>query len=262
MKYALTMQGPDKHDSSGAESWRALRIMSEFVDASDALANLGPAVSVFGSARTEKDSRYWSMAESVGAGLAKAGFAVITGGGSGIMEAANKSARDAGGKSVGLNILLPKEQKPNPYQSLSLDFRYFFIRKLMFVKSSVATLCMPGGFGTLDELFEALTLMQTMKATPKPLVLMGRAFWQEMFTWLREGLLEKHHYIELPDLNLMHITDDPVEAVQLISDVHAGRRTWAPHLPRFPEDSATELGEGTRLGVSRHSGDTFVTGMD
>ena len=176
MKYALTMQGPDKHDSSGAESWRALRIMSEFVDATDALANLGPAVSVFGSARTEKDSRYWSMAESVGAGLAKAGFAVITGGGPGVMEAANKGAMDAGGKSVGLNILLPKEQKPNPYQSLSLDFRYFFIRKLMFVKSSVATLCMPGGFGTLDELFEALTLMQTMKATPKPLVLMGRAF--------------------------------------------------------------------------------------
>ena len=174
MKYALTMQGPDKHDSSGAESWRALRIMSEFVDATDALANLGPAVSVFGSARTEKDSRYWSMAESVGAGLAKAGFAVITGGGPGVMEAANKGAMDAGGKSVGLNILLPKEQKPNPYQSLSLDFRYFFIRKLMFVKSSVATLCMPGGFGTLDELFEALTLMQTMKATPKPLVLMGR----------------------------------------------------------------------------------------
>jgi uncharacterized protein (TIGR00730 family) len=236
--------------------------MSEFVDATDALANLGPAVSVFGSARTVADSRYWSMGVQVGAGLAKAGFAVITGGGPGIMEAANKGAIEAGGKSVGLNILLPHEQKPNPYQTLSLDFRYFFIRKLMFVKSSVATVCLPGGFGTLDELFEALTLMQTLKATPKPLVLMGRAFWQEMFAWLRGGLLEKHGYIAEVDLNLMHITDDPAEAVQLIGDVHAGRRAWAPHLPRFPEDAGSELGEGTRLGTRRHTGEGFVSGTD
>ena len=250
-------------ESSGAESWRALRIMSEFVDATDALANLGPAVSVFGSARTVPDSRYWLMGEQVGAGLAKAGFAVITGGGPGIMEAANRGAFQAGGKSVGLNILLPHEQKPNPFQTLSLDFRYFFIRKLMFVKSSVATVCLPGGFGTLDELFEALTLMQTLKATPKPLVLMGRAFWQEMFGWLRGSLLEKQGYIAEVDLNLMHITDDPAEAVQLITDVHRGVKAWAPHLPRFPEDAGTELGEGTRVGVRRHTGaEGFVTGAD
>ncbi|MGA1267090.1 MAG: TIGR00730 family Rossman fold protein [Phycisphaerales bacterium] len=256
------MDPAEKRQMQGAESWRALRIMSEFVDATDAMADLGPAVSVFGSARTPPDTRYWTMAEDVGKGLAKAGFAVITGGGPGIMEAANKGAVAAGGKSVGLNILLPKEQRPNPFQTLSLDFRYFFIRKLMFVKSSVATVCLPGGFGTLDELFEALTLMQTLKATPKPLVLMGRAFWQEMFEWLRSGLLAKHAYIEEVDLNLMHITDDPEECVKLVSDVHRGTRTWAPHLPRFPEDVAVDLGEGLRLGTRRHTGEGFVAGLE
>ena len=256
------MDAPPRPENSGAESWRALRIMSEFVDATDALANLGPAVSVFGSARTVPDSRYWTMGVQVGAGLSKAGFAVITGGGPGIMEAANKGAFEAGGKSVGLNILLPHEQKPNRFQTLSLDFRYFFIRKLMFVKSSVATVCLPGGFGTLDELFEALTLMQTLKATPKPLVLMGRAFWQEMFEWLRSGLLARHAYIEEVDLNLMHITDDPEECVKLVTDVHQGTRTWAPHLPRFPEDVAVDLGEGLRLGSRRHSGEGFVAGLE
>ena len=256
------MESEDLRKAQGAESWRALRIMSEFVDATDAMANLGPAVAVFGSARTTKDTRYWSMAEAVGGGLAKAGFAVITGGGPGIMEAANKGAVAAGGKSVGLNILLPREQKPNPYQTLSLDFRYFFIRKLMFVKSSVATVCLPGGFGTLDELFEALTLMQTLKATPKPLVLMGRAFWEQMVQWLRNGLLAQHGYIEEVDLNLMHITDDPEECVSLIREVHAGTRSWAPHLPRFPEDPGTDLGEGTRLGLRRHTGEGFVAGIE
>ena len=257
------METPSRQDPSGAESWRALRIMSEFVEATDALSGLGPAVCVFGSARTPPDTRYWSMAEQVGAGLARAGFAVITGGGPGIMEAANKGAIEAGGRSVGLNILLPQEQKPNPYQTLSLDFRYFFIRKLMFVKSSLATVCMPGGFGTLDELFEALTLMQTLKATPKPLVLMGRAFWQDMFAWLRASLLERNAFIGELDLNLMHITDDPAEAVQLITDVHRGTRAWAPHLPRFPEDQGTELGEGTRVGVRRHTAaEGFVSGTD
>ncbi len=250
---------PPPHDG---ESWRALRIMSEFVEATDALANLGPAVSVFGSARTEHKTRYWEMGEEIGSRLAKAGFAVITGGGPGTMEAVNKGAMAAGGKSVGLNILLPKEQKPNPYQTLSLDFRYFFIRKLMFVKSSVATICLPGGFGTLDELFEALTLMQTLKATPKPLVLMGRAFWQDMFAWLRSSLLNTHQFIAAADLNLMHITDDPVEAVSLIEDIHRGTHTWAPHLPRFPEDAATDIGEGTRPGERRHFTDGFVSGMD
>lgn len=236
--------------------------MSEFVEATDALAGLGPAVCVFGSARTPADTRYWTMAEQVGAGLSKAGFAVITGGGPGIMEAANKGAFEAGGRSVGLNILLPQEQHPNRFQNLSLDFRYFFIRKLMFVKSSIATVCMPGGFGTLDELFEALTLMQTLKATPKPLVLMGRAFWEQMVHWLRDGLLAQQGYIAEIDLNLMHITDDPEECVSLIRDVHQGKRAWAPHLPRFPEDPGTELGEGTRLGLRRRTGDGFVTGME
>jgi len=257
------MESPNRPDASGAESWRALRIMSEFVEATDALSGLGPAVCVFGSARTPADTRYWTMAEQVGAGLSKAGFAVITGGGPGIMEAANKGAFEAGGRSVGLNILLPQEQHPNRFQNLSLDFRYFFIRKLMFVKSSIATVCMPGGFGTLDELFEALTLMQTLKATPKPLVLMGRAFWQDMFAWLRASLLERNAYIGELDLNLMHITDDPAEAVQLISDVHRGVKAWAPHLPRFPEDTGTELGEGTRVGVRRSTAaDGFVSGTD
>ena len=193
----------------------------------------------------------------------KRDYVVITGGGPGIMEAANKGAFEAGGRSVGLNILLPQEQHPNRFQNLSLDFRYFFIRKLMFVKSSIATVCMPGGFGTLDELFEALTLMQTLKATPKPLVLMGRAFWQDMFAWLRASLLERNAYIGELDLNLMHITDDPAEAVQLISDVHRGVKAWAPHLPRFPEDTGTELGEGTRVGVRRSTAaDGFVSGTD
>ena len=222
MKYALTMQGPDKHDSSGAESWRALRIMSEFVDATDALANLGPAVSVFGSARTEKDSRYWSMAESVGAGLAKAGFAVITGGGPGVMEAANKGAFAGRSPSVGLNIELPFEQHGNPYQDIALRFRHFFARKVAFVKYASAYVVMPGGFGTLDETFEALTLIQTGKGRRMPIILVGSDFWGGLLHWI-EHTLAAEGMIGPEDLKLITLVDSSDAVVETIFDFYEAK---------------------------------------
>ena len=230
------------------EAWRALRIMSEFVEAVDTLASLGPAVSIFGSARTTPDSRYYDMARQCASGLVKAGFAVITGGGPGIMEAGNRGAAEAGGVSVGLNIALPHEQTPNAYQNVELDFRYFFIRKVMFVKYACGSVIFPGGFGTLDEAFEALTLMQTLKIRPMPVVLVGRAFWEGLLEWCRGTLAERYATISREDLSLVHLTDDVEEAVHLIRDVHQGTRRWGETLPVL-EDDESQFGEGTRSGV-------------
>jgi|GEM_PF-45236 len=248
----------------GAESWRALRILSEFVEAVDTLNGVGPAVSVFGSARTTVDSRYYDMARECGRMLVERQFAVITGGGPGIMEAANRGAMEAGGTSVGLNIALPFEQKPNPFQTVELEFRYFFIRKVMFVKYALGTIIFPGGFGTLDEFFESLTLMQTLKIAPMPVVLVGRGYWEGLLRWFREVLVAEHHAIDEQDLHLFHLTDDVREAVELLQDVREGRRVWAANLPRFPEDLAGPSGEGTREGVlprKRVSGDAASTPM-
>jgi uncharacterized protein (TIGR00730 family) len=232
------------------EAWRSLRILSEFVDAVDTMSRIPPAISVFGSARTKPDDPFYALAAQCGRRLTEHGFAVITGGGPGIMEAANKGALEAGGVSVGLNIALPMEQKPNPYQNIELDFRYFFIRKVMFVKYARGFIIFPGGFGTMDEFFEALTLMQTLKIVPFPVVLIGTAFWKGLLDWFRTTLDSTYHTISAQDFALFHLTDDVEEAVRIVHESYAGRLAVAEDLPRFPTDlEARDTGEGTRRGV-------------
>ncbi len=204
-----------------ADPWRVMRIQSEFVEGFGALAELGPAVSVFGSARTKPGSPYYALAEEVGGRLVKAGYAVITGGGPGAMEAANKGAAAAGGASVGLGIELPFEQGLNHYVNLGVNFRYFFARKTMFVKYAEGFIVLPGGFGTLDELFEAVTLVQTQKVTSFPIVLMGTDYWGGLLDWLKTSALD-HGTISEKDLRLLHVTDDLDEAVGTV--VRADRR--------------------------------------
>jgi uncharacterized protein (TIGR00730 family) len=202
------------------DSWRALRILSEFVEGFDTLAELPPAVSVFGSARSAPDSWECNLARELGAALAKAGYAVITGGGPGVMEAVNRGASEAGGYSVGLGIELPFEQGINDWVDLAINFRYFFARKTMFVKYAQAFVVLPGGFGTLDELFEALTLVQTGKVTRFPVVLMGTRYWQGMLDWLRDTMAATGKISEA-DLQLISVTDDVDEAVRCIVDSDA-----------------------------------------
>lgn len=197
------------------ESWRVFRIMAEFVDAVETLARVKHAVSIFGSARTKPDDPYFQKAELLARRLVEKGFGVITGGGPGIMEAANKGAAEAGGQSVGMNIRLPMEQKPNPYANISIDYKYFFIRKVMFVKYAVAYVILPGGFGTMDELFEALTLIQTKRIKSFPVILMGSEYWKGLVDWLRKTML-RDNKIAPEDLERFQIIDDPDEAVKQI----------------------------------------------
>ncbi|MBC7273908.1 MAG: TIGR00730 family Rossman fold protein [Streptomyces sp.] len=203
------------------DPWRVLRIQSEFVEGFGTLAELPPAISVFGSARTPVDSPEYEAGVRLGRGLVDAGFAVITGGGPGAMEAANKGALEAGGVSVGLGIELPFEQGLNPYVDIGLNFRYFFVRKMMFVKYAQGFVVLPGGLGTLDELFEALTLVQTQKVTQFPIVLFGTDYWGGLVDWLRHTLIAQGKAAE-KDLALFHLTDDVEEAVGLVSK-EAGR---------------------------------------
>jgi uncharacterized protein (TIGR00730 family) len=198
------------------DPWRALRILSEFVEGFDALARCGRAVTVFGSARLAEGSPQYELARGVGAAAARAGLTVITGGGPGLMEAANRGCKEAGGFSVGCNIELPHEQRPNRYLDLMIDFRYFFVRKTMFVKYAEGFIVLPGGFGTLDELFEALTLIQTGKIDRFPIVLMGAATWDGLLQWLRGSALVDGRIAD-EDLGLLTITDDPDEAVAAIT---------------------------------------------
>lgn len=209
----LDSRGPT--DWVHTDPWRVLRIQSEFVEGFGALAELPPAVTVFGSARTSVEHPEYAAGREIGAALARAGFAVITGGGPGAMEAANRGAKEAGGLSVGLGIELPFEQGLNEYVDLGINFRYFFARKTMFVKYSRAFVCLPGGFGTLDELFEALTLVQTRKVTRFPIVLFGTAYWQGLLDWLRSTMLTQGKLREA-DLALLYCTDDVDEAVELV----------------------------------------------
>jgi len=202
-------------DFKGDESWRLFRILSEFTEGIDTLSNLGFAVSIFGSARIKPDSPYYQKTVELSNALAKEGFAVVTGGGPGIMEAGNKGASIEDGKSVGLNIVLPKEQSPNEFQNISLNYRYFFARKVMFVKHSMGYVCMPGGFGTLDEFFEALTLVQTNKIYPMPIVLFGSEFWQGLLDWVKDQPL-KLGLISPEDIDLLTITDDIDEVVSIM----------------------------------------------
>ena len=246
----------DNHKGSlRFESWRVFRIMSEFVEAFDTLSRLGPAVSVFGSSRTPPGEPYYELAVKCGAELVKKDFAVVTGGGPGIMEAANKGAFEAGGTRVGLNISLPMEQVPNDYQNVEMDFRYFFIRKVMFVKYARGFLIFPGGFGTMDEFFESLTLMQTLKVAPFPVVLLGTDLWTGMLEWVRATMLEKYETISPEDFDLFHLTDSPEEAVRIIHETHTGKRKIAQALPRFEGDEQElKTGEGTRVGVEHRRG--------
>ena len=198
-----------------SESWRLFKIMGEFVDGVEGLYNLGPAVSIFGSARMAQDNPYYAHAIEIAGKLAENGFAVITGGGGGIMEAANKGAAAKNGKSVGMNIILPMEQEPNPYANIRLQFNYFFVRKVMFVKYASAYIIMPGGLGTLDELFEALTLIQTNRVKPYPVILFGAEYWAGLIDWIRKQLLG-NGLISPQDLDIIHITDSPEEVLTIV----------------------------------------------
>ena len=215
------------------DPWRVLRIQSEFVEGFGLLAELGPAVSVFGSARTSSDHVEYQAARELGAALAAAGYAVITGGGPGVMEAANRGASEAGGTSVGLGIELPFEQRLNDWVDVGLNFRYFFARKTMFVKYAQAFVIMPGGFGTLDELFEALTLVQTRKVTRFPVILFGSAYWSGLVSWIRDTLLREGKIGEL-DVDLIHVTDSVEDAVALIVAAEQARQAslgWHTDVP-------------------------------
>ena len=197
------------------ESWRLFKILAEFVDGFEALAKCHPAVTIFGSTRIKPGDEVYSKAERIGKLLAENGFSVITGGGPGVMEAANKGASSTGGKSIGLNIELPLEQKPNPYTNITLSFRYFFVRKVMFVKYAVAYIILPGGFGTLDELSEAITLIQTHKIKPFPVILVGSKYWKGLIDWMQEVVL-KEGKISPTDLEILQLIDEPKEIVKAI----------------------------------------------
>jgi uncharacterized protein (TIGR00730 family) len=251
-------------DRLNTDSWRIFRIMAEFVEGFEVMAHVGTAVSVFGSARTKPDDPYYRQAEETSRLLAKAGLAVITGGGPGIMEAGNKGAFEAGGTSVGLNITLPQEQEGNRYQTISLDFHYFYARKVMFVKYASAFVCFPGGYGTLDEFFEVLTLVQTLKVEPFPIVLYGTPYWQGLADWIKAQLGPK--FIDPEDTDIFRLTDDPKEAVRLVTqgirkpwwhplDDEAKQAVVAPDVARargakpIETSASTDTGEGTRYGT-------------
>jgi len=206
-------------DFSIRDSWRIFRIIAEFVDGFETLSEIYPAVSVFGSSKVGEGDPVYALGRDIGRLLAENGFSVITGGGPGAMEAANRGAMDAKGKSVGLCIELPKEQMPNPYTNVKVDFRYFFIRKVMFVKYAVAYIILPGGFGTMDELFEALTLIQTQRIKPFPVVLMGKDYWKDLIAWIKKTMLTRHGMICPDELDLLQVTDDPEAAVAAIKRI-------------------------------------------
>ena len=218
------------------DPWRVLRIQSEFVEGFGALAELGPAISVFGSARTTPDEPSYALAEALGRQLVAAGFAVITGGGPGVMEAANKGASEAGGVSVGLGIELPFEADLNEYVDVGLNFRYFFARKTMFVKYAQGFVVLPGGFGTFDELFEALTLVQTQKVTSFPIVLLGKGYWSGLVDWIRQTVLADGKIAE-DDLDMFRLTDDVEEAVAVMVEAQQHRRSAAPGAGESPGDT-------------------------
>lgn len=212
----------DWNEIKSADSWAIFKVMSEFVEGFEKLSKIGPCVSIFGSARTPRDHKYYLMAEEIAAKLVRHGYGVITGGGPGIMEAGNKGAHSENGKSVGLNIVLPFEQFNNIYidQDKLISFNYFFVRKVMFTKYAQGFIVLPGGFGTLDELFEALTLIQTNKIGKFPIVLVGKSYWSGLVDWLKNTMLE-NRYINVEDLDLFSVVDDPSEAVKVIDDFYS-----------------------------------------
>jgi uncharacterized protein (TIGR00730 family) len=218
MKGSKMSEKITRFDVSAEETWRVFRIMAEFVEGFEELATIGPAVTFFGSARAKSEDKYYKLAQQTAGILAKAGFAIITGGGNGIMEAANKGASQAGGKSIGLNIELPHEQTPNDFQNLSLHFRYFFCRKVMFLKYANGFIIFPGGFGTMDEFTEALVLIQTFKQAYFPVILMGSDYWCGLVEWMKKDMLAKHQFIAEEDLNVFALCDNPQKAADIIID--------------------------------------------
>ena len=242
------------------DSWRIFRIMAEFVEGFETMAKVGKAVTIFGSARTRPNDLFYQQAEETARLLAKAGFAIITGGGPGIMEAGNKGAFEAAGTSIGLNITLPQEQEANRYQNISLDFHYFYARKVMFVKYASAFICFPGGYGTLDEFFETITLIQTLKIEAFPILLYGSQYWSGLVQWMQKQLL--HDFIDPEDIDIFRIVDTPQETLR---QVKAGVKThwWRPldeglqQAAGIPAEGraaplagakAADTGEGTRYG--------------
>lgn len=215
------------NDFKGNEAWRILRIMSEFIEGFDKLTGIQNAISIFGSARFDQKNPHYKKAVEVSGLLAKNGFSIITGGGPGIMEAGNKGAYDTDQESIGLNIELPHEESKNKYQTVSMEYRYFFARKVMFVKHSIGYVCMPGGFGTLDEFFEALTLMQTGKIYPLPLVLFGTEYWQGLLNWMHKSMLPEKTISE-EDLTFIKLTDDPEEVLEIMT----AHRNWKDKMRR------------------------------
>jgi hypothetical protein len=247
-------------EMSSQESWRIFRIMAEFVEGYEVMADVGKAVSIFGSARTQPSDPYYRQAEETARLLAHAGFAIITGGGPGIMEAANKGAFETGGGSVGLNITLPQEQDANKYQTISVDFHYFYARKVMFVKYASAFVCFPGGYGTLDEFFEVLTLIQTLKIEPFPIILYGTPYWSGLVEWMRRTLVAD--FVDGEDVDIFRVVDSPQDVVKLVKQ---GMRQpwWRPldaELASVASNGAqrtknplagakaSDTGEGTRYG--------------
>ena len=209
-----------QNDFRNEDPWRVFKIMSEFVDGFDVLSKVGPAVSIFGSSRISRKDRVYKLTERIAYLLAKEGYAIITGGGPGIMEAANKGAKGAKGKSIGLNIEIPAEQKPNPYVETLLDFHYFFSRKVMFVKYASAFVIMPGGFGTLDELFESLNLIQTERIGSFPVIMVGKEYWRGLIDWIKQVPL-KRNCIQAEDLKIFKLVDTPEEVVKAIKDFYS-----------------------------------------
>lgn len=240
-----------KEFALGRETWRLFRILSEFVDGFEVMTEVGPAISVFGSARTPEADPLYEQAARCARRIVDHDFAVITGGGPGVMAAANRGAYAAGGKSVGLNIALPQEQQPNAYQTHKLNFRYFFVRKVMFVKYAAGFICFPGGFGTMDEFFESLTLIQTVKVEPFPVVCIGHDFWDGLIDWMRHTMVERYATIDRTDLELFKVTDDIEEAVAFIIERFDREQWQRKSTPAFPIPPSLQqpTGEGTREGV-------------
>ena len=235
----------DKDMALNRETWRLFRIISEFVDGFEMMSEVGPAVSIFGSARTKPDDPVYQLAVDCGKKVVESDFAVITGGGPGVMEAANKGAFEAGGKSVGLNINLPMEQDPNPFQNYELSFRYFFVRKVMFVKYACGFVIFPGGFGTMDEFFEAITLIQTLKIEPFPVVLVGVDFWSGLLDWIKGTMRDRYGTISPEDIDLFHITDDVDEAVEFIHK-RFNQEQWDQRVePTVPESVIQQVKKGS-----------------
>jgi hypothetical protein len=219
----------------GENAWTMFKLVAEFVEGFEKLNSIGPCISIFGSARLKPDNIHYKLAVKIASRLTEEGYGIITGGGPGIMEAGNRGAALQGGVSVGLNIKLPFEQNHNPYidPDKSLDHDYFFVRKVMFVKYAQAFVVMPGGFGTMDELFEVMTLIQTKKITPVPVILVGTGFWSGMVEWIRNTMGHEYHTINLEDMNLFHVTDDPEEVVKIISKFYGSEEPQGELRPNY-----------------------------